>query len=148
MFEITSSLVINFLLPILLSTMMKKGYFDWNEKWIRIGLVIIFIWLTASFLLRTDVRDYVMRLHPMINNIGYLVCFVLGGALCGYWYFTGNIIKVPTNAPPINLKQPTLPIAPDIAKALKKEIAPQIKGNFTTLCGFNKILNIFNTLTN
>jgi hypothetical protein len=36
-------------------------------------------------------RRETLRRHPMI---GYLACFLIGGSiLCGYWWFTGKIVK-------------------------------------------------------
>lgn len=121
---------------ILIGKSTEAGGFEWIKSHLCISWMIFLSFTTVFVLIQPFVWRFIVSTHEQWNNrYYYLLCFLIGGLIfCGYFYFADRTAKSASkkSSGVLSALSPNSPTAAEIAKAVKEEIAPQIKNNEKT----------------
>jgi hypothetical protein len=91
-------IALNIILPFVL-TRSERINLSFIDAYLREIFTGIFVLVLLNFLNRPGIKIFFNKLHKRGTLrrqlvIGYVVCFLIGGSiLCGYWWFTGKLVK-------------------------------------------------------
>jgi len=91
-------IALGIVLPFVL-TRSERINLSFIDAYLREIFTGIFVLVLLNFLNRPNIKTFFNKLHkrePFRRQpvIGYIACFLIGGTiLCGYWWFTGKIVK-------------------------------------------------------